>query len=237
VPAAIMVVTMMMIMTIGVIMTVIAAVMMPVIVMVVMIMVVVVIVLMRVAVRWRVGAPLRVERRLDRGHSGAQSVEHCFERPIAPDAQPVRKHLHGHVTIAKVPGEPRQMDQILATNFPQRLRLDDDFDQASVVEFERVARAQHHRLGKHEPDPGTVYAGQVCCLYAALVGAENHAVDMARARPFGGSDDTNDAQHVQLSRTGRSSSGGTEGGADAVASPTAGGAAEADVLAAASACR
>ena len=76
-----------------------------------------------------------------------------------------------------MPGEPRQVSQIVATNLDQRLRLDHHIDQAAVIKFEQIAGAQEDRFGKHQADRGAFHASQVGGLHAALIGGNNHTVD------------------------------------------------------------
>jgi hypothetical protein len=50
------------------------------------------------------------------------------------------------VAIAEVPGDANQMLRVIATNFKQQLRRRDDLDQPVVLEHQRVAAAQRHRV-------------------------------------------------------------------------------------------
>ena len=107
--------------------------------------------------------------------------------------------------VAEMPGEPGEMRQVVGADFGQRLGFDDDFDQVAAVELERIAHAQCHGFGKHQPDRRPVHAGQVRGLQPALV---------LTTRRMG-----------QFSRTGRSSPAGAAGGAGIAGSPSAAGAA------------
>src|SRR6187401_2271704 len=100
------------------------------------VMMIVVILDMRVV---RVGAPLRVERRLDRREPSPQPFQQGFEYRIGPHAQSIGKNLYRHVSIAKMPGQTRQMREVAAADPDQWLGLDHHIDQAAVIEFECVA--------------------------------------------------------------------------------------------------
>ena len=144
--------------------------MMVVVVVIVIVMVVRVIVPVRVM---RISAAFGIERRFNRCQPRAQTLQHRLERAVRPHAQAVGKNLHRHVPVAEVPGNPRQMRQVVAANLDQRLRLDHHVDDAAVVEFERVPVAQENRLGKHRADLSAVHAGEMPGLQAALIRLEN----------------------------------------------------------------
>ena len=150
----------------------------------------------------RISAAFGIERRFNRCQARAQPLQHRLERAVRPHAQAVGKNLHRHVPVAEVPGNPRQVRQVVAANLDQRLRLDHHVDDAAVVEFKRVPIAQENSLGKHRADLSAVHAGEMPGLQAALVRLENDGVDLARAAARR-MHNANDAQH-QLSRAGRS---------------------------------
>ena len=56
------------------------------------------------------------------------------------------------MAIAEVPGEPDQMLRIPALDLDQRLGGGNDFDQATVVEHQRIAAAQRDRLFEVEQE-------------------------------------------------------------------------------------
>ena len=98
---------------------------------------------------------------------------------------------------------------------------DHDLDEAAVVELERVAHAQHHGLGQHQPDLRPVHAGQVRGLQCGAGRRARITLSMRRAPSLlHRTDDTDDAAH-QFSRAGRSSSAGAAGGAATAGSPSA----------------
>jgi hypothetical protein len=143
----------------------------------------------------RIGAAFRIERSIDRGQPRTELAEHRLQRGVSAHAQAIVEHLHRRVAVAEMPGQPGEMCQVVAADLDQRLGLDHHIDQAAVVQLERIAHAQHHRLGQHHADERAVDAGEVRGLHAALIAAENDAVDAGRAIAPAGSDDTNDAAH------------------------------------------
>ena len=55
-----------------------------------------------------IGAALGIKWRLDGDGSRAETRQQRFDRGIAPHAQAIGKELHRHVTVAEMPGEPRE---------------------------------------------------------------------------------------------------------------------------------
>ena len=76
-----------------------------------------------------------------------------------------------------MPGEPREVSEIIAADFNQRLRRDHDLDGAAIIKLEQITGAQHHRLGKHESDRRSVDANQMGRLHTALLAGKDEAVD------------------------------------------------------------
>ena len=58
-----------------------------------------------------------------------------------------------------MPGDPDQMLRIVAADFEQRLRRRDHLDQPAVVEHQRVAAAQRHRVFQIEQELKPARAG------------------------------------------------------------------------------
>ena len=175
-----------------------AMIMRVIIVMVVMIaMVMAMMIVVMMLVRRRIGAAFRIERCLDRGEPCAERRQHRFERAVALQSQPVGEHLNRHVPVTEMPGEPRQMRQVVAAHLDQRgsgstttsTRLPSSSSSASPG-------AQQRGLGQHEADRGAVHAGQMPGLDAPLRGAEDDAVTLARDIAIGGTDHADDTEHV-----------------------------------------
>src|SRR5437879_5209658 len=73
---------------------------------------------------------LVIERGIDRRQPRAQAPEHVLEHVIAADAQSVADHLHVGVTVAEMPGDPRQRFGSGGRDLDQRLGLADHADDA-----------------------------------------------------------------------------------------------------------
>jgi hypothetical protein len=90
-----------------------------------------------------IGAAFGIKGRFDLDHARAQSLHHCLDDMVAPDAQAARGDLGRQMAVAEMPGDPDQMLRIGAANLDQRLRRRDDLDQPAIVEHQRIAAAQH----------------------------------------------------------------------------------------------
>ena len=104
-------------------------------------------------------AALGIERSLDWGQARAQTFQQGFQQLVPSHPQPICQNLHRSVAIPEVPGESRQVCQIVAANLDQRLRFGHHIDETAVVKLQQIAVAQQHGLGKHDPDGGAFHAG------------------------------------------------------------------------------
>jgi hypothetical protein len=144
--------------------------------------------------RCHVRAAFRIERGLDGDHLGAEAREQRLDRGIAPHAQPVGEELHRHVTVAEMPGKPRQGREIMRARLDQRLRLGDHLDQGAVVEREQIAHAQRNGSVEIELATRPLDPGYRPARGATALEIENDRIDdMTVARPGGG--DTDYAWH------------------------------------------
>src|ERR1700722_5246529 len=75
-----------------------------------------------------IGSTFGIEWRLDLDHARAQSLHHCLDDMVTPDAQAPHRDLRRQMAVAEMPGDPNQMLRIRAANFGQRLRCRDDLD-------------------------------------------------------------------------------------------------------------
>jgi hypothetical protein len=100
----------------------------------------------------RIGAPLRIEWRLDLDRSGPQPLHHRLNHVIAPDAQTFRCDLCRQMTIAEMPGDTNQMLRILAADFHQRLGRRNHFDQPAIFKRQGVTAPQRDRLFQIEQE-------------------------------------------------------------------------------------
>ena len=175
-------------------------------VIVTMIMVVVIVAVVMIVRRGRlVGAALRLERRLDGRDLRAEALQQRLDRRIALEPELALHDLHRHVTVAEMPGEPRQRRQVGRARLDQRLGLGHHLDQPAVVEHQRVVGAKPHRLGEIELDAGALDAEQEALLRLALRVRQDQRVGDRRVLALGCGDDAGGAGH------GRSVSGGLSG--------------------------
>ena len=89
-----------------------------------------------------IGAALGIERRLDLEDAGPQPLHHRLDDMVAADAQSLRHDLGRQMPVAEMPRDPDQMMRIAAADFEQRLGRGDHFDQAAVLQHQRIAAAQ-----------------------------------------------------------------------------------------------
>jgi hypothetical protein len=91
-----------------------------------------------------VGPALGAERRVDRGQIGSQLAQHRLDHVVTSDHQSVVRYLTGRVTVADMPGEPREgtpnLDQILG-------RRNHAYG-ATIVQKQRIAVVKAGRFGQ-----------------------------------------------------------------------------------------
>lgn len=95
-----------------------------------------------VVVAMGVGAGFRLEGGGEIHHLGAQPDKHGLQYVVGLDAQPAGTHLHCHVAVAQVIGDPRQRLGVGTTRFEQVFRRRDDLDNAPVLRQQAIAAAQ-----------------------------------------------------------------------------------------------
>ena len=105
---------------------------------------------------------------------------------IAADAQPVADDLHVDVTVADMPGEPRQLVSIGGGDLDKRFHAPGDAHDRAVLEDEAVAVAQRGRLRQVEQESRTAFAGQDDAAAMALLRIERDAIDRASVVPLAG---------------------------------------------------
>ena len=133
-------------------------------------MIVVMVMAVAVAVVLFVGATLGIKRRLDRLKPRTKAAQHIFDHMIAPDAQPLTDQLHVDVTIADMPGEPREIVGIRRGDFNKRLRPANHADYRAVVEHEAVAVTKRRGVRQIKQE------------FCAALTAEHHPPAMALIR-------------------------------------------------------
>ena len=87
----------------------------------------------------RIGAGLRLERRLDVRHLRPKLLHHLLENVILRDAQKSLAYLDGHVPVPKVVGH---LGKILRFDMQYLFRLGNDFDHPAVGGRDEVSAAQ-----------------------------------------------------------------------------------------------
>jgi hypothetical protein len=135
-----------------------------------------------------IGAAFRIERRLDRSDLRAEPARHILDHMIAPDAQALAEELGLQMAIAEMPGEAHERGRIGAADFGELFGRRDHFDDAAVVQFEPIARAQHHRLWKVEQKGEAAHACHGDPAPIALVIVEDDRIG-GLARPGAGGTD------------------------------------------------
>jgi hypothetical protein len=139
-------------------------------------MVVVVMVTMMIGARTDIGAALRIERRLDLDHAGAESPHHLLDHVVATDPQMLSRDLDRQVAIAEMPGEPHHLPGIDAAQFDQRLGSGDNLDQPAVVEHQRIAAAQRDGFWQIEQEFEAARAGHGHAAAVAIVELKNDRI-------------------------------------------------------------
>ena len=114
---------------------------------------------------------------------------------IALRTDAVGQHLHRHMAVAEMPGEPRQRGHVGGARLDQRLGRGHDLDQRAVVEQQRIVGAQPHRLCEIDLEAAAFDAGRRSLLRAALGVIENDGVDDAAAWRSAGVKDAGGARH------------------------------------------
>jgi hypothetical protein len=157
--------------------------------------------LMAVRVGFRglhIGAALWIERRFERDDAGAEPLDHLFDGRVAADAQSLGRQLDVEVTGAETPGDAHEAERVGRADFDERLRRGDDFDDASVLEPEAVATAQHRGFLEVEQEGEAADAGHDEAPAIALLVSKHDAVGRL-ARPGARRNDPVRTQHVRLS--------------------------------------
>ena len=126
--------------------------------------------------RGRIGAALRIKGRLDGSDLGAEPAQHVLDDVVAPNPDRIGEHLRGQMPITDMPGEPHQIDRLAAPHLDQRFGGRHDLDEATVIQRQRVAAAQHHGLRQIEQEfePAHPHHGDATAV--SLVEIEHHGV-------------------------------------------------------------
>lgn len=96
------------------------------------------------------------------------------------------------MAIAEMPSHSGKRDGVLAANLGERLGRRDDFDDASVIEREPVARAQHHRLRQIEEKSQAAHARHRHAAAIAVVVVEDDGIGRRAGPRAGGANGAGD---------------------------------------------
>jgi hypothetical protein len=106
-----------------------------------------------------IGAAFGIERRLDLDHARAQPPDHRLDNVVAADPQALWHDLGRQMAVAEMPGDADQMMRVGAPDLGQRLGRSHYFDQPAILEHQRVAAAQRHRVFQVEQELKSPGAG------------------------------------------------------------------------------
>ena len=126
--------------------------------------------------RHRIGAAFGIESRLDQSDLGPQSAHHLLDDMIAADADLCVKNLHGQMPVAQMPGDMGELARIADADFRQRLGPAEHFDEATIIEHDGVARAQHEGVRQVEQEFEAPHAGHRRAAAMTFGGIEQHGV-------------------------------------------------------------
>ena len=115
-----------------------------------------------------VSAAFRLERRIDRLELCSESLQRLLKRRITTQAHAVFLYLDRYVTVAKVPGQPRERHGIFDAHFEERFGFRNDLHNAAIVEQQRVVGAKAHGFRKIEFDTRAFDAEEKAALRLAL---------------------------------------------------------------------
>ena len=154
---------------------------------------VVVITTMTMGLRWvafglHISAALGIERRLERDHTGAQTLDHRLDHRIAADAESLWHYLGRQMAVAEVPGDAGQRQRVGGSDFRQRFGLGDHLNHAPVLEPQPVAAAQHCRFREVEQEFEPADAGHGDAPAITRVEVEHDRIRRS-ARPMAGRND------------------------------------------------
>ena len=155
----------------------------------------------RAALGFHIGAAFGIERRLERDHAGAKPRDHRLDHGIAADTERLWQYFGWQMAVAEVPGDAGHRQWVCRSDLRQRFGLGHHFHQASVLEPQTVAAAQHCRLREVEQEFEPADAGHDDA--PAITGIEvEHDRIRRSARPLAGRYDFVSPQHHCLSGLG-----------------------------------
>jgi hypothetical protein len=152
-------------------------------------------VVMVVVVGNGIGAAFRFERRINRGHLGAKTLQQCFDRWIAFKPEPALQNLHRHMAISEMPSKAGKRWQIASTRFEQLLGLCHNLYKIAVVQHQHIVRSKPHRFGEIEFNAGPLGPEQEPFVCLPLRIRQDQSIDNGSGPPLSGSQNTGGAWH------------------------------------------
>jgi hypothetical protein len=95
---------------------------------IVMVVMAVVMIVMIIVGACSIGPPLRLKRRIDLGHFGAETLQQRFNRGIALEPKPALQNLHRYMAVPKMPSKAGKRWQISPPHLKQSFGLRHDLN-------------------------------------------------------------------------------------------------------------
>lgn len=141
------------------------------------------------------GAALRLERTLHRGHGAALSARQFRQRRVVLDVEGVPSHLDEAVIAAEVPSEAHEAQGVLGLDLEQGLDRRSHLDELPVLEPQGVAVVDGGLHVEVEMDLSPALAFQCTMAAVSRRVVEGDGVDDAVGLHGGLADDGGDAGH------------------------------------------
>ncbi len=124
-----------------------------------------------------IGTAFRLEGGLDLAQSRTQTFQHRFDGVIGSYAHRRFRDFDRHVPPAEMPGQPCQRGRVGGANLHQVFCCGDHFNEATIVEFERVTTAQKHGMRQIEHELQATNTGQMNVAALPIFEIKQHAVN------------------------------------------------------------
>lgn len=155
-------------------------------------------VMMTVGLGRLIGAAFRLEGRVDDLDAGTEPARHFLQNRIPRDPDAVGEQFRRHVTIAKMPREPRQMMGVVRDDLGDRLLGGGDGHHPAVVEHQPVAILQSRRLRQVEQEDDIALAPHRDATAVPPVMGQHHTVDGGVRTPGAGGQQRARMNHDRL---------------------------------------
>ena len=135
-----------------------------------------------------IGSAFGVKRRFNLHNLRTKTAHHVFNDMIPADAQALAHDLRWQMAVAEVPRHAHHMLHVARTDFRQRLRRGQHFNTPSIIQHQRVARAQQQcvRQIEHEGQPAHALHGNASAMPVIVV--EHDSVSRLAGPVTGGLD-------------------------------------------------